>query len=140
MLHQPMMVLVVVFTKQSALLQILATHAVSRPWHRIKALLRHCLAAVNTLAVTRAFDPLESFIDQVQQLAIVVRHRYQQLFCIRIRSHVGRILRGLGVAFPTIKLRRLDLPNQTFATSQQFISENFCAPFIHYRFNPPNPT
>jgi hypothetical protein len=140
MLYQSMTCLVVVFTKQSALLQILATHAVSRPWHRIKALLGQCLTAVNTLAITRCFDPLEGFVDQVQQLAIVVRHRHQQLFCIRVSSHVGRILRGLGVAFTTIKLRRLDLPNQTFATAQQFISENFCAPFIHYCFNPPNPT
>ena len=119
MLHQSMTrVLFVVFTKQSALLQILATHAVSRPWHCIKALLRQCLTTVNTFPVTRRFDSLEGFVDQVEQLAIVVRHRHQQFFCIRIRGHVGRILRGLGVAFPTIKLSRLDLPNQAFATAQ----------------------
>ena len=131
---------VVVVAEQSALLQILATYAVPRPGHRIKALLRQCLAAVNTLAITSRFDSLEGFVNQIQQLAIVVRHRYQQLFGIRIRSHVGRILRGLGVAFPTVKFGRLDLPNQTLATAQQLVSENFCAPFIHYRLNPPNPT
>ena len=109
---------VVVVAEQSALLQILATHAVPRPRHRIEALLRQCLAAVNTLAITSRFNALEGFVNQIQQLAIVVRHRYQQLFCIRIRSHVGRILSGLGVAFPAIEFRRLDLPNQAFATAQ----------------------
>jgi len=135
MSYQPVTrVLFVVFAKQSALLQILATNAVPRPRYRIQALLRQCLAAVNTLAITRRLDPLECLINQIQHLAIVVRHRHQQFFCIRIRGHVRRILRGLGVAFPTIKLSRLDLPNQTFATAQQLISENFSAPFIHISY------
>jgi hypothetical protein len=88
----------------------------------------------------RTFRSLERFVDQIQQLAIVVRHRYQQLFCIRIRRHVGRILRGLGVAFPTIKLSRLHLAYKAFATTQQLIAENFSAPFIHISISPPNPT
>ena len=132
MSYQPVTrVLVVVFAEQSALLQILATNAVSRPGHRIEALLRQCLAAVNTLAITRRFNPLECFINQIQHLAIVVRHRHPQFFCIRVRSHVGRILRGLGIAFPTIKLSRLHLANKAFATTQQLVAENFRAPLIH---------
>ena len=58
-----LMRLIVVFAKQSALLQILATNAVPRPRHRIEALLRQCLAAMNTLAIAGRFDPRERFVN-----------------------------------------------------------------------------
>ena len=119
MSYQPVTrVLFVVFAKQSALLQILATNAVPRPRYRIQALLRQCLAAVNTLAITRRLDPLECLINQIQHLAIVVRHRHQQFFCIRVRSHVGRILRSFSIAFAAIEFRGLHLADETLATVQ----------------------
>jgi hypothetical protein len=58
--------LVFIVAEQSALLQILAANAVSRPRHCIEAFLRQCFTAVNTLTVTGCFDSLERFIDQVQ--------------------------------------------------------------------------
>src|SRR6185503_2432843 len=58
--------LVFIVTEQSALLQILAANAVSRPRHRVETFLRQCFTAVNTLPITRCFDSFERLIDQVQ--------------------------------------------------------------------------
>jgi hypothetical protein len=86
---------------------------------------------VNALAVARTFDSFESFVNQVQQLAIVVRHRHQQLLGVRIRRHVSRILRRFSVALATIKLGGLHLAYQPFATAQQLVSKNLRASLIH---------
>src|SRR5215510_14970525 len=79
--------------EESALMKILTTNAMPCPRNSIEALFRQSFAAMNTLSVTRCLNPLERFIDQVEQLPIVVRHRYQQLLGVSVGSHVCRILR-----------------------------------------------
>ena len=126
--------LIFVVAEQSALLKILTTDAMPCPRNCIEALFRQGFSAMNTLPVTSRFNALQRFIDQIQQLPIVVRHRHQQLFCISVGSHVRRILRRFRIALATVKFCRLHLTDQPFAAAQQFVSEDFRSPLIHYLF------
>jgi hypothetical protein len=89
-----------------------------RPRNGIEALFRQGFTAMNTLSVTSRFNSLERFIDQIEQLPIVVRHRHQQFLGISVCRHVGRILRRFRIALATIKLRRLHLTDETFTPVQ----------------------
>ena len=113
-------------------MKILTTDAMPCPRNGIEALFRQGFSAMNALSVTRRFNALERFINQVEQLPIIVRHRHQQLFRVSVGGHVCRILRRFGVALATVKFRRLHLTDETFTTVQQFVSENFGSPLIHY--------
>jgi hypothetical protein len=110
--------LIFVFTEESALLKILTTDAMPRPRNGVEALFRQGFTAMNTLSVTSRFNSLERFIDQIEQLPIVVRHRHQQFFGISVRGHVGWILRRFRIALATVKLRRLNLTDETLTTVQ----------------------
>src|SRR5829696_8108836 len=110
--------LIFVVAQQPALLQVLAAHAVAPPRHRIQTLLRQHFTAVNTFAVTRNLNPFQRFVDQIQQLPIVVRHRDQQFFGISISRHVCRILRRFCIALAAIKLRSLHLTHEALAAVQ----------------------
>jgi hypothetical protein len=110
--------LIFIVTEEPALLKILTTDAMSRPRNGVETLFRQGFTAMNTLSVTGRFDSLKRFIDQIEQLPIVVRHRHQQFLGISVRGHVSRILRRFRVALATVKLRRLNLTDETFTTVQ----------------------
>jgi hypothetical protein len=116
--HKANINLVFVVAQKSTLLEILTANTVSRPRHCFQSFVRQRFAAMNALAITRGFDSLECFVDQIEQLAIVVGHRHQQFFGIRVGSHIGRILCGFSVTFATVKLRGLNLADESFATIQ----------------------
>src|SRR5215218_5596513 len=64
--------LIFVVAQQSALLKILAAYTMPGPRYCIEAFFRQHFPAVNTLPVTCGLDPFQRFIDQIEQLAIVV--------------------------------------------------------------------
>ena len=103
----------------------------ARPRDGFEALFRQRFTTVNTLTVFRRFDALESFVNEIQQLTIVVRHRHQQLFRISVGCHIRRILRRFRITLATVKLGSLHLAHQTLAPIQQLVSENFGSPLIH---------
>lgn len=107
-----------IVTEEPALLKILTTDAMSRPRYGVEALFRQGFTAMNTLSITSRFNSLERFINQIEQLPIVVRHGHQQFFGISVRGHVRRVLRRFRVALATVKLRRLNLTDETFTTVQ----------------------
>jgi hypothetical protein len=55
-----------VFRQQTSLVQLLARHAVARPWHCLESLFGHRLPAANTFAVaTTVVHAYQRFVDQV---------------------------------------------------------------------------
>jgi hypothetical protein len=59
-------VLFLVLVEKSPLVEILTTHTVASPRHRVESLVRHGFAAVNTLGVLATFYSLKSLINEIQ--------------------------------------------------------------------------
>jgi hypothetical protein len=122
---------VLVLVEQAALLQVLTLEAVARPGHRVQALLGDGLAAVDALAVLAALDPLQSLVDELEELPVVGRHRDQKLLRVGVGRHVGRVLRRFEVALAARHLGLVDLCEERLAARQQAVAVRLRLPLIH---------
>ncbi len=95
--------------KQSLLHFFLAAKAVARPWHRFQALLLKLFVAGDAFAERAVFDPRKSFVNKLQQRAVVVRPRQRGIRAgVGVGGLVGEVHRGIFIRFAALLFRAGD--------------------------------
>ena len=90
----------------------------ARPGHCLEPLFLNWFPAIGAFAVFAVVDSLQRFVNQLQKLPIVCRHRNEQLFSVCVCGHVSRILRRLSITFAAVSFGGLNYAHQAFATGQ----------------------
>ena len=83
------------FLQQAFFFLLLTGDAVARPGNSFKAFGVDLIATAHTLSKRALADPLQSLLDHVEKLPVVVTDRKEELLRVRIGCAIGNILRCL---------------------------------------------